>query len=47
MTLEIKTDGVLAEVSFSLSDAAVVIFVLYLIVFFGVLTAVIVSRGIV
>jgi len=47
MTLKIQTDGIIAEVSFSPIDIALTIFVSFLIVFFGVLGAVIVSRGIV
>jgi hypothetical protein len=47
MVLEISTNGTIAHVTFSMSDAAVVVGVLWIIVFSGVLAAVIFSRGIV
>ena len=47
MTLQVKTDGIIAEVTFSLSDSAVVVGVLLLIVVFGTMAGTVLARMVV
>jgi len=44
MTLQVRTDGFIAEVTFSMSDATVVIGVLLLIEIFGTIGGVVLAR---
>ena len=44
MTLQVKTEGIVAEVTFSMSDSAVVVGTLLLIVTFGTMAGIVLAR---